>query len=210
VTRDQTLQSIGDGRLIAILRGDFGDRIDVIGDTLAEAGVKALEVTMNSPRAFVSIERLARRLATRVAVGVGTVRSPEDVRRAADAGATFVVSPECDRAVIAATRESGLVSLPGCFSPTEIAQAIAAGADAVKLFPAGSLGTAFIHAMRGPSPELRMVPTGGVSLDNAAGWLAAGAWALGVGGELVRPQDDLQQLRRRADAFVGVCGHVGV
>jgi 2-dehydro-3-deoxyphosphogluconate aldolase/(4S)-4-hydroxy-2-oxoglutarate aldolase len=205
LTRQETLDLIGRGRLIAILRGNFADRVDVIGDILCEAGVHAMEVTMNSPRVLESIERLARGQGTRMAVGVGTVRTVDEVSQAADAGATFVVSPDCDVAVVEATRARGMVSVPGCFSPTEIAQAARAGADAVKLFPASCLGPGFVRAMKGPSPELKMVPTGGVTVDSVGHWLKAGAWALGVGGELVNPQDDPAQLRGRADAFVAAC-----
>ena len=207
--REATLQRITSARLIAILRGDFGNLVDTIADHLVLAGVTVLEVTMNSPGALEHIERLARRLTGRAAVGVGTVRNSTEVRRAADAGATFVVSAECIIDVIEATRDRGLVSLPGCFTPTEVAVAFDAGADAVKLFPAVSLGVGFLRALRGPRPDLRAVPTGGITLENAAEWLDAGAWALGVGGELIGRDADRAGIRERAEAFVRVCGGNG-
>jgi 2-dehydro-3-deoxyphosphogluconate aldolase / (4S)-4-hydroxy-2-oxoglutarate aldolase len=203
--REDTLQKIASARLIAILRGDFGNAVDTIADQLVLAGVTVLEVTMNSPGALEHIERLARRLRGRAAVGVGTVRNATEVRRAADAGATFVVSAECLIDVIKATRDRGLVSLPGCFTPTEVAVALDAGADAVKLFPAVSLGVGFLRALRGPRSDLRTVPTGGITLENAAEWLDAGAWALGVGGELIGRDADRAGIRERAEAFVRVC-----
>ena len=110
---------------------------------------------------------------------------PEEVERAADAGASFIVSPNLNAKVIEVTKRLGLISSPGCFTPSEIVEAMGAGADAVKLFPAQCLGPDFIKAMRGPLPNVRLIPTGGVTPEAARGYIAAGAWALGVGSELI-------------------------
>jgi len=205
VTRDQIIEQIEAGRIIAILRGDFGGREEEIVNALIEAGITAVEVTLNSPGAFDSISRLSRAFGSRIAVGAGTVLRREEVERAGKAGARFIVSPNRSAMVIGETKRLGLVSLPGCFTPSEIVEALDAGADAVKLFPAQCLGTDFIKAMRGPLPEVRMVPTGGVTPEAARSYVAAGAWALGVGSELigkdVMNDKGFESLRRRALDF---------
>jgi len=172
---ETTLNLIEKGRVIAIMRGDFGGIEEVIVAAIAEAGVTAVEVTLNSPNAISAIERLARRFGFDIAVGAGTVLSSENVERVAAAGAQFIVSPNRDLRVIETTKRLGLVSLPGCFTPSEIVEAIDAGADAVKLFPAASLGVSFVKALRGPLPDVRVVPTGGVTPEAAREYFAAGA-----------------------------------
>ena len=203
---EQNIERIEAGRVIAILRGDFGGREEEIVSVLIEAGITAVEVTLNSPGAFDSIKRLSTGFGRRIAVGAGTVLLPAEVERAAGAGARFIVSPNRDSSVIEATKRLGLVSLPGCFTPSEIVEALDMGADAVKLFPAQCLGVDFIKALRGPLPNVRMVPTGGVTPEGARGYIAAGAWSLGVGSELigrdVMNDDGFDSLRRRASDFV--------
>jgi|SoiMethySBSTD1v2_1073268.scaffolds.fasta_scaffold599575_1 2-dehydro-3-deoxyphosphogluconate aldolase / (4S)-4-hydroxy-2-oxoglutarate aldolase len=205
MTLDQVVEQIESGRIVAILRGDFNGREVEIVDALVESGITAVEATLNSPGAFDSINRLASRFGSRIAVGAGTVLRPEEVEQAAGAGARFIVSPNINAKVIELTKRLGLVSLPGCFTPSEILEALGAGADAVKLFPAQSLGPGFIKAMRGPLPNVRMIPTGGVTPEVAGGYIQAGAWALGVGSELIGKDvindDGFVSLRRRASDF---------
>jgi Entner-Doudoroff aldolase len=202
---DSTIDTIAKGRTIAILRGDYYRNADRIATALAEAGVTGVEVTFNSPNVLESIAMLAAKFSGRMAVGAGTVLSPHEVRQARTAGAQFIVSPNMDPAVIHETKEQGMVSFPGCFTPTEAVAAVKAGADAVKLFPASSLGIGFVKAIRGPMPDLRLVPTGGVTPEMAAEYFAAGAWAVGVGSELVSKDvfepGGLDRLRDRALAF---------
>ncbi len=206
MTCDQVIEQIEAGRIVAILRGDFGGREDEIVSALVEAGITAVEVTLNSPGAVDSIGRLAAGFGARIAVGAGTVLRPEDVERVAGLGARFIVSPNRNARVIEATKRLGLVSLPGCFTPSEIVEALEAGADAVKLFPAQCLGPDFIRAIRGPLPKVRIIPTGGVTPEAARSYIAAGAWALGVGSELigkdVMMDSGLAALRQRASDFV--------
>src|SRR5215475_8724595 len=205
MTSEQVIEQIEAGRVIAILRGDFGGREEEIVNALVESGITAVEATLNSPGAFDSISRLADRFGSRIAVGAGTVLRPEEVERAADAGARFIVSPNLNAKVIEITKRLGLVSLPGCFTPSEIIEALSEGVDAVKLFPAQCLGPEFIKAMRGPLPNVRLIPTGGVTLEAARGHIVAGAWALGVGSELigkdVMNDDGFESLRLRASDF---------
>jgi 2-dehydro-3-deoxyphosphogluconate aldolase/(4S)-4-hydroxy-2-oxoglutarate aldolase len=202
---EKVIQQIEAGRIIAILRGDFGGREEDMAAVLLEAGLTAVEVTLNSSGALDSIRRLAARFGAHMAVGAGTVLSSEEVEKAAVAGAQFIVSPNRSLPVITATKRLGLASFPGCFTPSEIVEALAAGADAAKIFPAQSLGPDFIKAVRGPLPQARLIPTGGVTPEAMGIYLAAGAWAVGVGSELIgreiQASDGLERLRQRALAY---------
>ena len=202
---DPILERIQAGRIIAILRGDFGGREVEMTAVLLDAGITAVEVTLNSPRALESIQRLAARFGSAMAVGAGTVLSPDETARAADAGAQFIVSPNRDARVISAAKQLGLASFPGCFTPSEVVEAIQAGADGAKIFPAECLGPGFVKAMRGPLPQVRLIPTGGVTPETTHTYLAAGAWAVGAGSELlgkdILNDHGLEKLRGRALAF---------
>jgi 2-dehydro-3-deoxyphosphogluconate aldolase / (4S)-4-hydroxy-2-oxoglutarate aldolase len=203
---EHAIETIGSGRIVGILRGDFKAREIEIVAALVEAGILAVEVTLNSPDALASIGRLAGRFGTRIAVGAGTVLKPEEVQRAAEAGASFIVSPNRDLRVIEETRRCDLVSIPGCLTPSEVIEAFEAGAHAIKLFPATCVGPAFVRALRGPLPHARLVPTGGVTPESARDYLGAGAWAVAAGSELVSPDaitsGGLDRLRARAASFV--------
>ena len=207
----QTIQRIEAGKIIAILRGDFAGREEDIVAAMISGGLTAVEVTLNSRDAFAAINRLAKRFGSEMAVGAGTVLTPNEVLRAADAGAQFIVSPNRDIAVIEQTKKLNLVSLPGCFTPSEVVEAVNAGADAAKLFPATSLGPAFVKALRGPLPQIRTVPTGGVTAELACEYFAAGAWAIGAGSELIGKdlfaESGLEKLRQRTSAFVNAIKH---
>ena len=154
-------------------------------DAIAEGGVRAIEVTMTVPGAVELIGTLARSLPPEILLGAGTVTDAATARAVIEAGARYVVSPVFRREVIAACHERGVAAAPGCFTPTEILDAHDAGADVVKVFPATALGPQFIKDVRAPLPQLRLMPTGGVSLDNAGDWIRAGAVAVGVGSALV-------------------------
>jgi Entner-Doudoroff aldolase len=202
----QTLSTIETGRVVAILRGDFGGREHEMVAAMIEGGLTAIEVTLNSPDALIKIAKLAALFGARCAVGAGTVLIPHEVSQVADAGGTFIVSPNCDPRVIAATKQRRLISLPGAFTPTEIVAAMDAGADAVKLFPATSLGPSYVKAVRAPLSELRLIPTGGVTPEMAQAYRAAGAWAVGVGSELLGKEiladASFVTLRDRTTAFI--------
>lgn len=202
-TRDRALAAIGAGRVVAILRGDFRDSGEAVAETLVEGGVRALEVTLTSPGALEVLGRLARSVGERAAVGAGTVMTPDDCARARDAGAAFVISPHTSLEVVAAAHRLGMAALPGAFTPTEIARALDAGADAVKIFPAEWLGDAGVAPLLGPFPSLRAVPTGGVNVARARALLGQGAWAVGVGSPLVGRGGPLDRpaLLERARAF---------
>jgi len=172
-------------RVVAVIRLADPEKLRAVFDALAAGGVRVFEVTMTVPGAIELIAQLTRGLSQELMVGAGTVTDADAARRAIDAGARFVVGPVFRRDVIDACHERGVPAMPGCFTPTEILDAWEAGADIVKVFPSTSLGPAFIKDVRAPLPQLKLMPTGGVSIENAADWLRAGAVAVGIGSALV-------------------------
>ena len=180
-----------------------------VGEDVARAlmagGVDAIEITMTVPRAVALIDTLVDALPNAL-IGAGTVTDADTARAVISAGAKFVVSPVYRPRLVEACHERGVASLPGCFSPTEILAAWDQGADVIKIFPATSLGPSFIKDLRGPLPSIKVMPTGGVSRDNAADWIRAGAVAIGVGSALVDPKTvearRFDDITARARAFV--------
>ncbi|MDP8977863.1 MAG: bifunctional 4-hydroxy-2-oxoglutarate aldolase/2-dehydro-3-deoxy-phosphogluconate aldolase, partial [Actinomycetota bacterium] len=185
-TRPALPAAITDGRLIAVARGLPADRLEGIAEALRDAGVRALEVTLDSPGALEAVEALASHFDVRtLAIGAGTVRSREAAQAAIAAGAGYLVAPHTDEAVVAWAAGHGVPMTPGATTPTEVLRGWQAGAAAVKLFPAGPLGPSYLKAVAGPLGDVPLIPTGGVSDANAADFLRAGAVAVGVGGSLL-------------------------
>ncbi len=177
--------------VIGILRGCPPEHVSAVAATAQEAGLTALEVTLNSERPFDAIRILAEAHPD-LSIGAGTVRLASQVTQAVEAGARFIVSPQLDTQVIAAAAVAGVTSVPGAATPTEIWEATQEGADLVKVFPARELGgPAYVKAVLGPLGSPALVPTGGVDASNAAAFLEAGSTALGVGGALF-PRDALE------------------
>jgi 2-dehydro-3-deoxyphosphogluconate aldolase/(4S)-4-hydroxy-2-oxoglutarate aldolase len=186
--------------LIPVIRADSADAAIAVVDALAEAGLVIAEITMTVPGAIGAIEAVSKRFADRVLVGAGTVTDADTATRAVDAGAEFIVSPCLVPEVIDAARRLDAAVLPGALTPTEIFAAHSAGADMVKVFPAQNLGGAsYLRALRGPFPDIPLVPTGGVTLDNVREMFDAGAVAVGVGSELISKE----ALARRDYAAIG-------
>src|SRR5437667_7320768 len=171
--------------VVAVIRLKDPARLRAVVDAMAEGGVRALEVTMTVPRAVELIRELAPTLPQGFLLGAGTVTDAATARAVIDAGASFVVGPVFRPEVIAACHERNIPAIPGCFTPTEILAAHEAGADIVKVFPATALGPQFIRDVRAPLPQVKLMPTGGVTLDNAGDWIRAGAAAVGVGSALL-------------------------
>ena len=171
--------------VVAIIRVQDPGSVRGVVDALFEGGVRALEVTMTVPRAIELIRELSLALPDGFLLGAGTVTDAATARAVIDAGACFVVSPVFRPDVIAACHERDVPAMPGCFSPTEILAAHECGADIVKVFPATMLGPQFIKDVRAPLPQVKLMPTGGVSLDNAHDWIRAGAVAVGIGSALL-------------------------
>lgn len=205
-----TTERLIEGRVVAVLRAPDPDTATWAAQTLAAAGVHGLEVTLTVPGAFDVIRTLASELGSDHLVGAGSVRTPDDARAACDAGAKYIVSPVFKPDVIAAAHDCGAAAMPGCFTPTEIDAAHSAGADIIKVFPAGELGMGFFKAVLAPMPHLKLMPTGGVSLDNGGEWLAAGAVAVGVGSALldkdVLARRDANELTVRAHRLLASVG----
>jgi 2-dehydro-3-deoxyphosphogluconate aldolase/(4S)-4-hydroxy-2-oxoglutarate aldolase len=186
--RQKVTDAIEQAGVVAVIRLQDPAKLKRVVEALAAGGVRALEVTMTVPGAIELIGEIAPTLSAEFLLGAGTVLDPDTARRAIDAGARFVVSPVFRREVIAECHARDRPALPGCFSPTEILDAWEAGADIVKVFPATSLGPGFFKDVRAPLPQVKLMPTGGVSVDNAGDWIRAGAVAVGVGSALIDPK----------------------
>jgi 2-dehydro-3-deoxyphosphogluconate aldolase/(4S)-4-hydroxy-2-oxoglutarate aldolase len=184
-TRAAIVHAIEQQGIVAVIRMQEPNRLRAVIDALAEGGVRALEVTMTVPRAIEMIAEIAPSLPAEIIFGAGTVVDSDTAARAIAAGARFVVSPVFRRPVIAACHRLDVPAMPGCLTPTEILDAWEAGADVVKVFPATRLGPGYIKDVRAPLPHVKLMPTGGVTLENAGEWIAAGAVAVGVGSALV-------------------------
>lgn len=185
--------------LIAILRGVAPAEVVDIGRRLADAGFSAVEVPLNSPEPFTSVRLLAEALGDRIAVGAGTVLTPDEVEQAREAGAEIIVAPNTDRAVITTAVDANMTPYPGVATPTEAFAAIAAGARQLKLFPADVLGTEALRAWRAVLPrDVGLLPVGGVDGTNLASWAAAGATGAGLGSCLYRPGDTADVVGDRA------------
>jgi 2-dehydro-3-deoxyphosphogluconate aldolase/(4S)-4-hydroxy-2-oxoglutarate aldolase len=185
VTKEQVLAGIVKAKVVAVIRMKDAARLAEVAAALSRGGVTALEVTMTVPGAVEIIREMARTKAPGTLVGAGTVLDAGTATDVIAAGADFVVSPITDRETIRACRDADVFVAPGAFTPTEIVAAWNAGASIVKVFPATSLGPQFVRDMRGPLPHIRLMPTGGVTLENAREFLAAGAAAVGIGTALV-------------------------
>jgi len=192
MNKTDVLKQIRDIGIIPVVRATSADEAMRAIDAIREGGVSVLEITMTVPGAVSVIEQLAKNYGNDVLVGAGTVLDPETARACILSGAKFVVSPALNVETIECCRRYGVAVMPGALTPTEVVQAWTAGADFVKVFPAGALGGAsYLKALKAPLPQIELVPTGGVSLKTAADFIKAGASALGVGADLV----DLKAVR---------------
>lgn len=191
--------------VIAILRGVRPDEVGAVGRALFDGGIRAIEVPLNSPQPFESIERLVRAFGSSALIGAGTVLSADDVDRVADAGARLVLSPNFDAAVVRQTKARGLLSMPGVATPSEGFAALAVGADALKLFPAELLGPPVMKAWRSVfAPGTPMFAVGGVGEANLLAFKRVGATGAGIGSSLYAPGTPPETLRERARRLVAL------
>jgi 2-dehydro-3-deoxyphosphogluconate aldolase/(4S)-4-hydroxy-2-oxoglutarate aldolase len=206
MTRHQQLQYVLDAGIVAVVRAPDPEPLVEAFKSLAAGGVTVAEVTLTVPGALDVLRAAKKALGDQVLLGAGTVLDTETCRAAILAGAEFIVSPTLNLDVIRLCHRYDKLIMPGAFTPTEILTAWEAGADIVKVFPAEIVGPAFFKAMRGPLPQVRLMPTGGVDLQTAAEFLNAGACCLGIGSQLVDPKliagRQFDQLRDRAKAYV--------
>jgi len=189
---EATLEFLAAERCSAILRTPHAKAVVAALEAAVDGGFRVVECTLNTPGALAAIESFAR--SDELLVGAGTVLTTEDARAAVDAGARFLVSPVCDPEIISWCVENDVVAIPGTYTPTEMLLAHRSGAPIVKLFPGPSGGPEYVKVVRGPLPFLRIFPTSGVNLENAAAYLAAGAFGVGFVNCLFQP-DDLEHGR---------------
>ncbi|MCW2350901.1 2-dehydro-3-deoxyphosphogalactonate aldolase [Sphingobium sp. B11D3D] len=198
----QWFDQIADMPLVAILRGLTPEEAPAVGAALIEAGLRCIEVPLNSPRPLESIAALAS-LPGGALIGAGTVLRVDAVDQVAQAGGRIIVSPNMDPPVIRRTKALGLLSMPGIATPSEAFAAIDAGADALKLFPAEMHSPAVLKAMKAVLPaDIPVLVVGGIGPDNMAAWRSAGAAGFGIGSSIYQPGLDAAQVRQRADAMV--------
>ena len=189
--REQVIQKIQQEKIIAIVRGVGPDQCAKVANALYAGGIRLMEITYNQkdPASFQTtadaIQTIGKAYEGRMYVGAGTVSTPELVELTAKAQGRFIISPDVNEAVIARTRELDMVSLPGALTPTEVMTAYRAGADFVKVFPVGSLGVAYVKALRAPISHVKLMAVGGVNENNVADFLKAGMVGAGIGGNLV-------------------------
>jgi 2-dehydro-3-deoxyphosphogalactonate aldolase len=189
--------------LVAIIRGVRPEEAEAVAGAIIDAGVRIVEVPLNSPEPLRSIERLARRFGDEALIGAGTVLDPDEVTRVARAGGRLIVSPSTDAAVIAQAHDQGLVSAPGFFTPSEAFTALRAGANALKLFPAEAASPAVVKSVRAVLPrEVPLLIVGGVRPETMRGWLDAGADGFGLGGGLYTAGQSPDDTRDKARAYV--------
>lgn len=189
--------------IVAILRGVTLDEVAGIGDALHEAGIRIVEVPLNSPEPFRSIAALAARFHGRMVVGAGTVLDVDSVDRVKSAGGQISVSPDCNPAVIARAVERGMVPLPGVFTPTEAFTAVRAGARHLKLFPAEAASPKTVKAWKAVLPhDVKLYAVGGVTPDNMRDWAAAGCAGFGIGSNIYKPGMSSQDVGKAARDFV--------
>ena len=195
-----------DPGIIAVVRAQQAAQVLPLSEALIAGGVRVIEITMTTPNALAAIREAREKLGERALIGVGTVLDADTARAAIAAGAEFVVTPICRTELVAIAHAAGCPVMLGAYTPTEAQLAYEAGADFIKIFPADTLGPGYIKALRAPLPHLRIVPTGGVDVQNVADFLKAGCAALGVGSSLVSTkilqEADWPELTRRASAFV--------
>jgi 2-dehydro-3-deoxyphosphogluconate aldolase/(4S)-4-hydroxy-2-oxoglutarate aldolase len=184
----EILSRLIEGKVVAVVRLDSGDQLIKVAEALKAGGVTTIEFTVPTPGALDMIKQASAYFGDEVIMGAGTVLDAETARAAILSGAQFIVTPALNVKTIQLCRRYGKPIIPGALTPTEILTAWEAGADMVKLFPADSMGPAYLKAVLAPLPQVRLAPTGGISADNAAEYLKAGATALGVGGKLVDKQ----------------------
>ena len=207
MNKQETLHHIESIGIVPVVRASSADEAMQAIDAIREGGVNVLEITMTVPGAVGVIAEVSKRYGDSVVVGAGTVLDPETARECIDAGAVFVVSPALNLETIAACIEAGVPVMPGALTPTEVVTAWNAGADMVKIFPAGAVGgPSYLKNLKGPLPQIKMIPTGGVSLKTAQDFIKAGASALGVGTDLVDVKairaGDSQVVTDRAKQFI--------
>jgi len=203
LSKQEVLRRISEIGIVPVVRAKSTDEAIAVVDALGAGGIPVAEITMTVPNAVEVIRRVSAEVGDEVLVGAGTVLDAETARACIDVGARFVVSPALDVETIRTCRDAGIAIFPGALTPTEVVAAWRAGADAVKVFPCGAVGGAsYLKSLKAPLPQIELMPTGGVSLATAGEFLRAGAFALGVGSDLV--SSDRQKVAETARAYLDI------
>lgn len=185
MNREEIVEKIIESKVVAIIRMDKSEKVISVAEAMIEGGIVSLEITMTTPNALQIIKKLNDNFGSDVLIGVGSVVDAEVAIKAIGAGAKYIISPIFKKEILEASHKLDIPAIPGCYTPTEIYTAQEAGADIVKVFPADQLGTNYIKAIKAPMPQLKVMPTGGVTLTNAGDWINAGACAVAVGSNLL-------------------------
>jgi len=204
----EVLEKVKELGLLAVIRGPSAELTVKMVEALVAGGVLGIEITYSTPNAEEVVRILSQTFGSKIVLGMGTLTKPEQANSAKAAGANFIVSPVCEAALVKSMVDSGLLTMAGAFTPTEVLQAYHLGADVIKIFPGSLGGPAYIKALKGPFPYIPMMPTGGVSANNVAEWFSTGVVAVGAGSELCPPQlakeGKFDEITRRAAEFVQV------
>ena len=204
----EVLEKVKELGLLAVIRGPSAELTVKMVEALVAGGVLGIEITYSTPNAEEVVRTLSQAFGSRIVLGMGTLTKPEQANTAKAAGANFIVSPVCEAFLVKSMVDSGLLTMAGALTPTEVLQAYNLGADVIKIFPGSLGGPAYIKALKGPFPYIPMMPTGGVSANNVAEWFSTGVVAVGAGSELCPPQlakeGKFDEISRRAAEFVQV------
>lgn len=208
MSREETVQKISSTGIVAVIRADNGEILADVTQALVDGGVTAIELTFTVPKAHKVLEYVADRFGDQIQLGAGTVLDAETARIAILAGAEYIVSPIVDLPTIEMSHRYDKAMMAGALTPTEVVKAWQAGSDVVKIFPSDLTGPSYLKSLKGPLPQVRMMPTGGVNLDTAESFLKAGACALGVGGSLVEKSaidsGNMDRIRDLAKQYVEI------
>jgi 2-dehydro-3-deoxyphosphogluconate aldolase/(4S)-4-hydroxy-2-oxoglutarate aldolase len=206
MNKSEVLTRMIDSGVVAVIRMKDNNRLLRVIEAVRNGGVKSIEITMSVPGAIEIIRELRKSVPEDVLLGAGTVTDESTAEQVIDAGAMFVVGPALNLGIVSLCAKRGIAVMPGCYTPTEIFAGWKAGADIIKVFPATSLGPKYFRDLRGPFPDIRLMPTGGVTIDNVGEWIAAGACAVGIGGDLLDKkaieEDRYEVLTERAARMV--------
>lgn len=208
MSKVEMLEKVKELGLLAVIRGPSAELTVKMVQALVDGGVLGIEITYSTPNAEEVVRTLSKMYGNRIVLGMGTLTSPEQALSAKEAGANYLVSPVCEPNLVSSMVNSGLLTMAGALTPTEVLQAYNLGSDVIKIFPGSLGGPAYVKALKGPFPYIPMMPTGGVSAGNVAEWFATGVVAVGAGSELCPPQlakeGKFDEISRRAAEFVQV------
>jgi 2-dehydro-3-deoxyphosphogluconate aldolase/(4S)-4-hydroxy-2-oxoglutarate aldolase len=208
MNKTEVLEKVKELGLLAVIRGPSAELTVQMVEALIKGGVLGIEITYSTPDAESVVKTLSEKFGDRIVLGMGTLTKTDQAESAKDAGANFLVSPICEPALVKSMVASGLLTMAGALTPTEVFQAYSLGTDVVKIFPGSLGGPAYVKALKGPFPYIPMMPTGGVSAANAADWFKAGVVAVGAGSELCPPDlakaGKFDEITQKAADFVAV------